>query len=178
MSTYLRNWTRTFNEDRRLSFALDSRIEEPQPFRCGLPQGSPVSLIPFLIYANAALENKNKAGDVTDTSYVDDVSIVAAAARPNTVISILQARTDEQMRRAESLRLSFASGKSELLMFLPPASNHRTDLGRSRTPQSQLQTVDLTVGDNIIQPSKQLKYLGVTMDDTLGFRIHAAAAAA
>jgi hypothetical protein len=25
--TYLRNWTRAFNKDRRLGFALDSRIE-------------------------------------------------------------------------------------------------------------------------------------------------------
>jgi hypothetical protein len=41
MPTYLRKWTRAFNEDRRLSFALESRIEEPRPFRCGLPQGSP-----------------------------------------------------------------------------------------------------------------------------------------
>jgi hypothetical protein len=123
MPTYLHNWTRAFNEDRRMSFTLDSRIEEPQPFRCGLPQGSPVSPVLFLIYANAALENTSKAGDVTDTSYVDDVSIVTAAPKPNTVISILQSRTAEQLSRAESLRLSFAPGKSELLMFLPPFSN-------------------------------------------------------
>jgi hypothetical protein len=178
MPTYLRNWTRAFNEDHRLSFALDSRIEEPQPFRCGLPQGSPVSPILFLIYANAALENADKAGAVTDTSYVDDVSIVAAAPRPNAVIDVLQKRTNEQMRRAESLRLSFAPGKSELLLFLPASSNRHTDLGPSRTPQSQLQTVDLTVGHNVIQPSKVLKYLGVTIDDALGFKTHAAAAAA
>jgi ribonuclease HI len=176
--TYLRNWTRAFNENHRLSFELDSRIEEPQPFRCGLPQGSPISPILFLIYANAALENADKAGAVTDTSYVDDVSIVAAAPRPNAVIDVLQKRTNEQMRHVESLRLSFALGKSELLLFLPASSNRHTDLGPSRTPQSQLQTVDLTVGHNVIQPLKVLKYLGVTIDDALGFKTHAAAAAA
>jgi hypothetical protein len=134
MPTYLRNWTRAFNEDHRLSFALDSRIEETEPFRCGLPQGSPVLPILFLIYANAALENKDKAGDVADTSYVDDVSIVAAAPKPNAVIDVLQKRTTEQLRRAESLRLTFALGKSELLMFLPQFSNRRTDLGLSKMP--------------------------------------------
>jgi hypothetical protein len=110
MPTYLRKWTCAFNEERRLSFTVDSRIEELRPFRCGLPQGSPVSPILFLIYANAALENADKAGAVTDTSYVDDVSIVAAAPKPNAVIDVLQKRTNEQMRRAESLRLSFAPG--------------------------------------------------------------------
>jgi hypothetical protein len=57
MPTYLRKWTRAFNEDRRLGFALDSRIEEPRPFRCGLPQGSPVSPILFLIYAASGKKN-------------------------------------------------------------------------------------------------------------------------
>jgi hypothetical protein len=143
-----------------------------------LPQGSPVSPILFLIYANAALENEDKVGDITDTSYADDVSIVAAAPRPNAVIDVLQKRINEQIRRTESLRLSLAPGKSELLLFLPAFSNRRTDLGRSRTPQSQLQTVDLTVDDNVIQPSKHLRYLGVTIDDALGFKTHAATAAA
>jgi hypothetical protein len=177
MPTYLRNWTRAFNEDRRLSFALDSRIEEPQPFRCGLPQGSPVSPILFLIYANAALENKDKAGDVTDTSYVDDVSIVAAATRPNAVIDILRNRTAEQLRRSAALCLSFAPGKSELMLFLPPMSNRRTELGRSRMPQSQKLTTDLVVDGRIVPPSTQLTYLGVTIDDALSFRVHAAIAA-
>jgi hypothetical protein len=177
MPTYLRNWTRAFNKDRRLSFALDSHIEELRPFRCGLPQGSPVSPILFLIYANAALKNADKAGAVTDTSYVDDVSIVAAAPRPNAIIDVLQKCTTEQMRRAEALRLSFAPGKSELLLFLPPYSNRRTELGRSRMPQSQKLTTDLTVANRVVPPLKHLKYLGVTIDDDLGFRTHAAAAA-
>jgi ribonuclease HI len=138
----------------------------------------PVSPILFLIYANAALENADKAGAFTNTPYVDDVSIVAAAPKPNAVIDVLPKPTKEQMRRAESLRLSFAPGTSELLMFLPAFSNRRTDLGRSRTPQSQLQTVDLTVGDSVIQPSRLLKYLVVTINDALGFKTHAAAAAA
>jgi hypothetical protein len=178
MPTYLCDWTRAFNEDRRMSFALNSRIEEPQPCRCGLPQGSPVSPVLFLIYATAALENTSKAGDITDTSYVDDVSIVAAAPKPNTVISILESRTAEQLSRTESLRLSFTPSKSELLMFLPLFSNRRTELGRSRTsPLSQWQTTDLVVASRVVRLSTQLTYLGVTIDDALRFRTHAAVAA-
>jgi hypothetical protein len=107
------------------------RIEEPQPFRCGLPQGSPVSPILFLIYANAALEKESKAEAITDTSYIDDVSIVASATRPNAVIDTLQARTDDEQRRAALLCLSFAPGKSDLILFLPSMSKRRTELGRS-----------------------------------------------
>jgi hypothetical protein len=63
MSTYLRAWARAFNEHRRMSFALDSRIEEPQPFRCGLPQGSPVSPFLFLLYANVWVERVREGRD-------------------------------------------------------------------------------------------------------------------
>jgi hypothetical protein len=152
MPTYLRNWTCAFNEDRRLSFALDSRIEEPHPSRCGLPQGSLVLPMLFLIYANAALETTDGAGSVTDTSYVDNVIIVAAAPRPNAVSSILQSRTSEQLRLAGLLRLSFAPSKSDLLMFLPLCSNRCTDLGLSKMPLSQKQTVDHNVAGRTVHP--------------------------
>jgi hypothetical protein len=178
MLTYLRNWARAFNKGRRMSFELDSRIEEPQPFRCGLPQESPVSPILFLIYANAGLESTSRAGAVTDTSYVDDVSIVAASPKPDVVIDVLQTRTDEQLHGAECLCLSFAPSKSELLLFLPFSSNHRTELGPSRTPQSQRQTVNLTVANRVAPPSPYLSYLGVTINDSLSFNTHGAIATA
>jgi hypothetical protein len=45
-------------------------------------------------------------------------------------------------------------------------------------PQSQKQTVDLTVADRVVRPSRHLKYLGVTIDDDRGFRTQTAIAAA
>jgi hypothetical protein len=76
------------------------------------------------------------------------------------------------------LHLSFTPSKSELLMFLLPFSNRRTELGQSRTPLSQRQTTDLVVATRVVRPSTQLTYLGVTIDDALGFRTHVAIAAA
>jgi ribonuclease HI len=64
------------------------------------------------------------------------------------------------------------------MMFLPPYSNRRTDLGRSKMPISQKQTVDLDVAGRTVHPSTRLRYLGVTIDDDLGFKTHAAIAAA
>jgi hypothetical protein len=89
LPTYLHTWTWAFKMDRRLGSALNSRIEEPQPFRCGLPQGSPASPVLFLIYANAGTEGTNRTGAVTDIFYVDDVSIVATASRPNAIFHML-----------------------------------------------------------------------------------------
>jgi hypothetical protein len=80
--------------------------------------------------------------------------------RPNAIVSIPQTCTDEQLRRAESLRISFAPGKSKLQMCLPPCSNRHTERGQSGMPQLQKQTVDLTAADRVVQLSKQLRLSG------------------
>jgi hypothetical protein len=175
MPTYLRKWVRAFPTDRRLGFALDACNEEPQPFKCGLPQGSPVSPVLFLIYANAALERSNRAGNVTDTSYVDDVSIVASRTRPDEVVRALQGRTNEQIERASHLQLSLAPGKSEFILGLPATSKYRNH--PEQIPPAQRLTTELTVAGRVIAPTSTVKYLGVTIDDALGFRAHAAKAA-
>jgi hypothetical protein len=82
-------------------FGLDACSEEPQFFNCRLPQGSPVSPVLFLIYANAALERTNRAAGFTDTSYVYDVSIVTSRTRPDDLIRDLQERTNKQIARAQ-----------------------------------------------------------------------------
>jgi ribonuclease HI len=175
MPTYLRYWVRAFTSDRRLGFALDACNEEPQPFKCGLPQGSPVSPVLFLIYANAALERSNRAGNVTDTSYVDDVSIVAGRTRPDEVVRALQGRTNEQIERASHLQLSLAPGKSEFILGLPATSKYRNH--PEKIPPAQRLTAELTVAGRVIAPTPTVKYLGVTINDALGFRAHAAKAA-
>jgi ribonuclease HI len=175
MPNYLRDWVRAFTTDRRLGFALDACNEEPQPFNCGLPQGSPVSPVLFLIYANAALERSSRAGNVTDTSYVDDVSIVASRTRPDEVVKALQARTDEQIARASHLKLSLAPGKSELILGLPATSKFRNH--PEKIPPAQRLTAELMVDGRVIAPTPTVKYLGVTIDDAQGFRAHAAKAA-
>jgi hypothetical protein len=47
MPLYLTRWVAAFNTDRKLAFGFDRQTEDPQPYRCGLPQGSPISPILF-----------------------------------------------------------------------------------------------------------------------------------
>ena len=41
MPIYLVRWIEAFNTDRQISYGFDQQSKEPQPYRCGLPQGSP-----------------------------------------------------------------------------------------------------------------------------------------
>jgi len=76
MPVYLTNWVAAFHTAWKMAFGFDRQSEPQQPYRCGLPQGSPISAILFLIYSNAMLENQNDSTDAINTSYMDDVCMV------------------------------------------------------------------------------------------------------
>ena len=95
MPNYLTNWVSAFNSDRRLAFGFDQQTEEPQPYKCGLPQGSPISPILFLIYSNAMLNQTHYPADATNTSYVDDVRMIQTSSTIARANTLLEERTEQ-----------------------------------------------------------------------------------
>lgn len=53
---YLANWTASFTTSRTMAFCFDNCTEDAQPYNSSLPQGSPVSPVLFLLYAQAIME--------------------------------------------------------------------------------------------------------------------------
>lgn len=48
---YITEWVANLNSNWKLFFSFESNMKRPKPYRSGLLQGSPISLILFLIYA-------------------------------------------------------------------------------------------------------------------------------
>jgi len=158
-----------FNTDCQLSFGFDQQTEKPQPYHCGLPQGSPVSPILFLIFSNAMLEKSHYPADAVDTSYIDDVCMVQTSRPIDRANTLLEDRTEQYLLRGLRLGFTFSVAKTELLYCLPITSKNKNISLSSHPP--------LRIMHTTILPQHHIKYLGVHIDESLTFLHHTAIAA-
>jgi len=115
------------------------------------------------------LEKEDYPIDATDTSYVDDVRMVQMSQSIAEANTRLKDRTEQHLHHGQHLGLTFAPGKSELLYCLPLNSKHKNISLSSHPP--------LRVMNTTIMPKRQIKYLGVYIDESLSFLYHASMAA-
>ena len=169
LPSYLANWTASFTTSRTMGFCFDNSAEEAQPYDSGLPQGSPVSPVLFLIYAQAMLEAPKYLKD-EDVSYLDDDGALQLATSQAHAVRRLQERMALRLERGGMLNLPYDTAKSGLVHFWPRRNNQRPEDPSGQPPVS--------LSGTVVRPSKSIKHLGVHLDDTLSFHTHADKAAA
>lgn len=154
-------WVTSFATARTVQIRLDGETGPVQNISCGLPQGSPISPILFMLYISPLLKMGNSSKKF---GYADDLAILA------TNDSLL----DNCASLSGSLREAMEWGQSEGILFDPDKSElqHFSRRRKDKNPCTHLSVSygNMTVSENPDTP--YTRWLGVYFDKSLSFKWH------
>lgn len=155
-------WVAAFLTGRSTRIKIPEGISERIATPTGIPQGSPISPILYLIYNSDLIEDcADEANHISTSGWVDDVGMMAAGHSENETVGKLQdasATADQWALRHASV---FDKKKYQLIHFVNPRSN----LAPRRQP--------ITLQDGTQkEASEAVKYLGIWLDSELTFNTH------
>lgn len=150
----LLSWVKSFLKNRELRIAFDGQIEEFTAIDAGVPQGSPISPILFLIYISDLFESNA----VKFISYVDDITLTATSTTLRRNKMILEREITKMCDIADQGGIQFDIKKTELIHWVG-----------GKAPRDY----PITLPDgNIIKPSNTIIWLGINFDPHLNFKAH------
>ena len=149
-------WFQSYLSGRMQKVSLGGVCSEFKNITCGVPQGSILGPLLFLIYIND-MHNAVKHSIVHH--FADDTNLLCSDKNPN----ILRKKMNEDLKFIfEWLcanRLSLNVTKTEFIIFKPP---------RKRLDER----ITLKLNGTTLFESKKIKYLGIIMDDRLTWKHH------
>ena len=147
----LYSWVSAFLTGHKIQLAFDGQIQQQQePVSTGIPQGSPISPILFLIYVRDIVAKKG-----FQISYMDDFSITISSTSAAKNCRALTAIYGELFSLAAENSAEFAPEKTDLIHF----SGKRETIIEG-----------ITVGSVHITPKIVVRWLGVFLDSKLTFK--------
>ncbi|GAA5920087.1 hypothetical protein JCM6882_001031 [Rhodosporidiobolus microsporus] len=158
-------WVRDWMRDRTVRVWFEGVMSGRIDWRSGLPQGSPLSPMLFLVFI-AALLRRTTTATTKSFGWVDDVNVLAWGKTVEEAASNLQAVVPEMESWARQRGATFKLEKTTLTLFAPP----------NKILPHPLPTV--TLNNTPLPYSPSLTILGVKFDSSLSYRAHRAACAA
>lgn len=156
------NWTNDFLSERKSGMAFDGQKESMKPVVTGIPQGSPISPILFLLYLKPLFDELDKKlPGAWCPSYIDDVAIVVTNATLDKNCRVLEEGAKTVFDWASRNAVRFDDDKSELIHFY-----------RARRADTRPQTSVTLPNGTIVKPGETVRWLGVWLDRKLSFKDH------
>ena len=149
-------WVRSFLETRTARLRFDGETTEPFDLLAGVPQGSPLSPILFILYI-ASLYEAIRVDGILVVGFADDTNLLSYSNDIEANCRRLESAWKQCETWARTRGMQFAPGKSELLHF-------------TRAHQAPTQRVKL--GDTSIKPVESARFLGVWLDRKLRWTRH------
>lgn len=149
------NWFKSYLSNRKQYVQYNYVNSNLQSLSCGVPQGSILGPILFLLYINDIV---NSSSFLNYILFADDSNMYASHSSLNTLIT----RINEELRSVNgwvlSNKLTLNFSKSHYMIF-------------SRKKNNPI-TTSIIIGDNILKHENVTKFLGVMVDDKLKWTCH------
>ena len=156
-----RDWFRSYLSGRRQFVRCGGIRSSAVPLICGVPQGSVLGPILFILYV-ADLATLVESHGLTPHQYADDTQIYGSCSPSHVddLSSTLSGCVNDVADWMQSNRLQLNGGKTELLWC---TTSRR---------QNRLPTATLTVGSATVAPVSSVRDLGIFVDSDLVMRSH------
>lgn len=136
-------WVLAFLSNRSTRIKLPGYLSEAFPTPTGIPQGSTLSPILFLLFNTPLVQTCTKIrgnGRTEAFGWVDDVAIIAISHNYYTNVQLLQRALREAETWAKRHAARFAPDKFELIHFKNPKESPTIPPGNSNVPQANSPT--------------------------------------
>ncbi len=112
------NWVKCFLQNRVIGLAFDGERQKSKEITTGIPQGSPISPILFLIYIRYLFPKiRAKIGNLQSLSYIDDVALYVEGKNIDKNVKMLEKAAKIAFTWAKNNAVQFNDSKSELIHF-------------------------------------------------------------
>ncbi|KAI7704569.1 hypothetical protein KC353_g13409 [Hortaea werneckii] len=156
-------WVDSFLSDRRAMLVIDGRTGQTRSIKAGLPQGSPVSPVLFILCISAMfqwLEDRHPTAQAL--SFVDDVGLVIECDELVKGTRNLERIARDALRWGSENKVEFEVSKTEVLLF-----------SRRRKVLNAAKNGTVNIGDQSFAIKQgATKWLGFWLDPKLSFRTH------
>jgi hypothetical protein len=156
-------WVDSFLSNRQALLVIDGRTGKTHDIRAGLPQGSPVSPVLFILSISAMFQWLEDRHPMLQTiSFVDDIGLVVECDELGRGTMQLECIATDAMRWGSDNKVEFEVSKTEVLVF-----------GRRRKVLQKARNAVVRVGEQTFKINQgATKWLGLWLDPKLSFKTH------
>lgn len=152
------NWFKSYLCNRSQFVKIDNTVSDTQQIVCGVPQGSVLGPLLFIIYTN---DLPNSLTHTNAILFADDTTIYT---KSNSIVSLYE-KVNYDLNSLhdwfKTNKLSLNVGKTNYMLF-----------GNTIRVQPDTHLHKILIGTDEIMQKKSVKFLGVTIDDRLNWQDH------
>ena len=149
------NWFSSYLSNRKQCVGVNGASSSFQNITCGVPQGSILGPLLFLIYINDVPNCSDKLKFIL---FADDTSILFKTKDPPSCISLLNDELDFLSTWFKANKLSLNVKKTNFMIF--------------QNRYSAYNDLSITIDGSVVKQVNNVKFLGLTIDSRLSWKPH------